>query len=194
MAKAARRTAKKPKTSLFEEPPRRHVLLLTCMDQRLLDDTVAFMNGMNLENRYDHLILAGSAMGARLLGSEVKPSGVTLPWKQVFFDHLAAAINLLKRQIKDIFLLEHLDCGAYMQLHPDEKVREKYTNATSAEMVALHIPEVTKFAKEVEKFCAEQEKNYQGDTQPNPWTEIRVHCLLMDLMGNVEEILAMGGR
>ena len=33
--------------------PRKHVLLLTCMDVRLIDNTVTYMNSLNLTNRYD---------------------------------------------------------------------------------------------------------------------------------------------
>ncbi len=54
-------------TPVEVNPPRKHVFLLSCMDTRLLDDTAHFMNGLNLENRYDQVIFAGSAIGARLL-------------------------------------------------------------------------------------------------------------------------------
>jgi hypothetical protein len=104
------------------------VLLLTCMDLRLLDNIARFMNELNLQNRYDQVIFAGAAMGAGQVKSKVSGSPKKLPWKNVFFDHLATAINELKREIKDIILLEHLDCGAYKKLHPDPIVREQYTD------------------------------------------------------------------
>lgn len=44
--------------SVFDDPPRKHVMLLSCMDQRLLDETVRFMNALNLHNRYDQVALA----------------------------------------------------------------------------------------------------------------------------------------
>ena len=40
-----------------------NVLLLSCMDLRLLDEIVAYMDGRNLTDRYDHVILAGAAWG-----------------------------------------------------------------------------------------------------------------------------------
>ena len=40
-------------------PPRKNVLLLSCMDLRLIDDLVPFMEGDNLSNRYDQLVFAG---------------------------------------------------------------------------------------------------------------------------------------
>lgn len=41
--------------SVFDDPPRKNALLLSCMDQRLLDETVQFMNELNLHNRYDQV-------------------------------------------------------------------------------------------------------------------------------------------
>lgn len=87
-------------------PPRGTVLLLSCMDPRLLDDTVEFMNHDNLSNRYDHVILAGAALGALGACSQQYEH-----WRRVFFDHLAAAQEL--HSIEDVYILEHRHCGAY---------------------------------------------------------------------------------
>lgn len=43
--------------------PRKNVLLLSCMDLRLIDDICEFMEGDNLANRYDQLVFAGAAAG-----------------------------------------------------------------------------------------------------------------------------------
>lgn len=171
--------------SVYEEPPRKHVLLLTCMDQRLLDDIVQFMNGLNLQNRYDQVILAGASMGALRL-----PEKTTPKWKQVFFDHLVAAINVLHRDIKDIFLLEHLDCGAYKYLHPDDDVQKAYFEARElSELVVHHSHEVLTFADEVRRFCIAQQEKARNDTMVTvkQWQDIRVRSFLMDLIGNVHE-------
>ena len=58
------------KKSTSKHPtPRKHVLVLTCMDLRLLDDTVSFMDQYNLANRYDQIVFAGSALGVLRLSS-----------------------------------------------------------------------------------------------------------------------------
>ncbi len=44
-------------------PPRHNVLLLSCIDLRLIDELAAFMDRDNLTNRYDHLVYAGAALG-----------------------------------------------------------------------------------------------------------------------------------
>jgi hypothetical protein len=41
-------------------PARGPVLLLTCMDLRVLDEVTEFMDHDGLTNRYDHVILAGT--------------------------------------------------------------------------------------------------------------------------------------
>lgn len=177
--------SKKNTKSIWDDPPRKNVFLLTCMDLRLLDDTVHFMNSLNLENRYDQLILAGSSMGARLLGTAIDSSGTELPWKAVFFQHLTAAIDVLHRDIKDIILLEHLDCGAYKYLHPDEDVRSDYKECEDLDELAdFHRTELTEFAKEIRKFCRHKHKS-EGNAA---WKGIRVRCLIMDLLGDVEDI------
>ena len=40
------------------------VLLLSCMDYRLVDETERYMSGRGLRDKYDHVILAGAALGA----------------------------------------------------------------------------------------------------------------------------------
>jgi carbonic anhydrase len=205
-------------TSVFDDPPRNNVLLLTCMDQRLLDDTVRFMNAMNLHNRYDQVALAGGAMGVFQLPNRKLPEGKR--WQGVFQAHLAAAINDLARPIKDVFLLDHLDCGAYKYLHPDDKVKTRYKDASLCEMIPLHKKELSSLAGELKEFIAYQrqsaEKDFNAahdacethgaDIQQNDekscwdyvcelawkkveaWSGIRVSYFVMDLLGNVRQL------
>jgi hypothetical protein len=181
-----------PPTNVYTDPPRKHVMLLSCMDQRLLDDTVRFMNGLNLQNRYDQVIFAGAALGAAklsspLFGKETTTKSKTktppkLEWKQVFFDQLVAAIDGLERKIHDIFILDHMDCGAYRKLYPldgDPHIREKYERCrTAAEWMPFHAPVVKGFALEVVEFC-------KAHSSEKPWNDMQVWSLLMDLRGSV---------
>jgi hypothetical protein len=176
-------------TDVYADPPTRHVMLLSCMDQRLLDNIVVFMNDLNLQNRYDQVIFAGAAMGAARLQSPLFPptaptgkSHPPLPWRDVFFDHLVTAIDGLDRPIQDIFLLEHMDCGAYRELHPDQSVKRRYRDCrTAADWRPFHTTEVHAFAQDVVAFC-------NGRTRRKHWREMRVWSLLMDLRGRVETL------
>ncbi len=197
--------------SVFDDPARNKVLLLTCMDQRLLDDTVRFMNALNLHNRYDQVALAGGTMGVQRLNP---PSSV---WQPVFFDHLHAAIDVLHRQIKDVFLFEHLDCGAYRYLHPDTTIRDRYSNADRLVMTEIHRNEARKFAWEVADFINTQRRLHETDFRAarescgadsdcwdrvkesakqkvDAWTNIRVSYFVMDLLGEVTQLDLPAGQ
>lgn len=188
--------AKSTPPDVYTSPPRQNVMLLSCMDQRLLDDIVRFMDDLNLQNRYDQVILAGAAMGAAKLATplpQFNPPSVPPPappceqappfqWRHVFFDHLLTAIEGLERPIRDIFLLEHVDCGAYKKLHPDENTRVEYEKCSHAdEWRPFHAKEVTPFAAEVVAFCNSRPKR-------ELWHDFRVWSLLMDLRGEVETL------
>jgi hypothetical protein len=167
------------KKGVFDDPPRKQVLLLSCMDLRFLDNTVAFMNRLNLQNRYDHIVFAGAAMGTDQLTSTSSTSGAELPWSDVFFDHLKTALNVLH---------EHLDCGAYKYLHPDLNIQAKYRNESDpSKLRKFHRDEAHRFAKRIDRFCKDQHKviSASGD---DAWKDIRVRCLLMDLVGEVTDL------
>lgn len=191
--------------SVFDDPPRKNVLLLTCMDQRLLDDTVRFMNHLNLQNRYDQVALAGGSMGVNQLPT---PSA---SWWSVFSIQLLEAINKLHRPIKDVFLLDHLDCGAYKYLHPNDTIKAAYNRATLPEMRKLHEDELRPLALKVKDFCNDQDtaaaaahevakavcdaesecwrliENTMNE-KAEAWAKIRISCFLMDLRGKVTQL------
>jgi hypothetical protein len=77
-------------------------LLLSCMDYRLVDDIVRYMDGRGMTNNYDHAVLAGASLGA---------VSEKLNWGKTFWDHLEVAIRL--HHIKKVIVLDHKDCGAY---------------------------------------------------------------------------------
>src|SRR3954467_6569167 len=60
------------------------VLLLSCMDYRLVDETERYMTNRGLRDKYDHVVLAGASLGAV---TEKYPD-----WNKTFWDHLALAI------------------------------------------------------------------------------------------------------
>jgi carbonic anhydrase len=145
-------------------PARDRVMLLSCMDLRLLDNIVSFMNYENLTNRYDQFILAGAS-----LGIEIDPS-----WEKAFFSHLELAIKL--HNITDVYILEHRNCGAYHQ-HLGKKGifgdkdkdqdREHKLHRKYADQLADHIGQRVKKKK---------------------LPKLGVYSFLMDLRGNVEKL------
>jgi carbonic anhydrase len=144
--------------------PKKNVLVLSCMDLRLTDNLVDFLNYDNLHNRYDHFILAGTS----LLTSEQKEyfkDGILSKyqhWNKALRDHIHLAADLHK--VQDVYVIEHQDCGAYHSFLKD---------SIDLSSVEKEIEWHSKFSKELaEKICRDFQLN--------------VHCFFIDLRGNVE--------
>ena len=75
------------------------VVILTCLDFRFFVEISRIMEGI----KYDHLILAGAALGATW--HEVPH------WHDTFFHHVGLAIRL--HQVERLIVMEHRECGAY---------------------------------------------------------------------------------
>lgn len=89
-------------------------LLISCMDFRLIEKTERYMTGRGLRNKYDHVILAGAALGAL---TEKYPA-----WGTTFWEHLDVAIQLHK--IHKVFVMDHRDCGAYKVILGEDLARD----------------------------------------------------------------------
>lgn len=167
-----------PKHDISYAPPRGNVLLLSCMDLRLLDEIVAFMNHDNLANRYDHVVFAGAALGA--LGApgakdeHGKPIDVSY-WRRVFFDHLRRAIEL--HDVKDVYILEHRNCGAYYKVF---HVCEDFGNseAERAAEAECHGNYATLLEGEITAWASQE------------GVALRTHKFLMGLRGEVSVLSA----
>lgn len=151
-------------------PPRKNVLLLSCMDLRLLDDICAFMEGDNLANRYDQLVFAGAALGV------IQPTHAS--WRDVFFQHLDIAVAL--HDIRDVYIMEHRHCGAYEKFLGAQG-RFDDSEVQQAAEEAVHRRYAMRLKTEIDRHC--QQKLDQGG-EAELWT-INVRCFLMDLRGSV---------
>lgn len=103
-------------------------LLLSCMDYRLIDDIVRYMDGRGLTDNYDHVILAGASAGA------VHP--VFEAWHETFWQHVQAAVDL--HRIKRVIVIDHRDCGAYkIALGPEHAADPATERAAHSELLAV---------------------------------------------------------
>ena len=133
------------------------------MDLRLMDEVAQFMAHDGLANRYDHIIMAGAALGAL---------GANHPdyehWRRTFKDHLVAAHKL--HRIKDVYILEHRDCGAYAEfLGSDGTFSDDQSELESQ----VHCRYAEDLAQVVKQWATEND------------VKIAVKAFLMDLRGNV---------
>ena len=109
------------------------VLLLSCMDYRLLDAIVSYMHHRGLKGKYDHIILAGGSLGAV---TDKYPA-----WNETFWEHLDAAIAL--HGVKQVLLMDHRDCGAYRVILGEDLAKDP------AKETASHTTELRKLREQV---------------------------------------------
>ncbi len=124
-----------PTTASASAVGQTEALLLSCMDYRLVDDTVRYMDGRALTNKYDHVVLAGASLGAL---QDKKRS-----WGPTFWEHLDVAIQL--HGIHRVMVLDHRDCGAY-KVFLGERAVENAAAETKA-----HSTKLRAFAKLLKK-------------------------------------------
>ena len=110
-------------------------LLLSCMDFRLVDDTARYMASRGLTDKYDHIILAGAALGAL---TEKFPA-----WNQTFWDHVGVAIDLHK--IHKVIVLDHRDCGAYRVILGEDFAKDP------AKETAMHATQLQRLGKMIKE-------------------------------------------
>jgi len=114
-------------------------LLLSCMDFRLVDATGRYMASRGLAGKYDHIILAGAALGAL---TDKFPA-----WNQTFWDHVDVASDLHK--IHKVMVLDHRDCGAYKVIMGEDFATDP------AKETAIHTTQLKQLSKRVqEKYPA----------------------------------------
>lgn len=112
-------------------------LLLCCMDYRLVDDVTRYMEGREMKNDYDQVILAGASLGA--LNERFTD------WGKTFREHVAIAKDL--HHINKVIVMDHRDCGAYKVLLGEDlagdparerDVHARYQRALAGVITAAH--------------------------------------------------------
>ena len=110
-------------------------LLLSCMDYRLMDDVARYMEGRELAEKYDHVILAGASIGVT---NDKYPA-----WGQTFWDHVGVATKL--HHIRRVIVMDHRDCGAYKLFlgpeHAKDRAAETAAHAREAAKLKAAIKE-----------------------------------------------------
>jgi len=138
------------------------ILLLTCMDFRLIDEIELYMNARGLRDRYDHVILAGASLGAL---TDRHPA-----WNQTFWDHLEMSIQL--HNIHKVILMDHRDCGAYKVLlgteHTEDPDVEKDTHARRlGKLQAMILEKYPQLEVETLLMGLDGKVETVGDSPPN---------------------------
>ncbi len=124
-------TAMKP--SIAKASGHTEALLLTCMDYRLANEIEHYMHLRGLQDKYDHVVLAGASLGAI---TERFPA-----WGETFWAHLDLAIQL--HEVHRVIVLDHRDCGAYKMLMGEAAVKD------AAAELASHVKQLYAFRSTV---------------------------------------------
>jgi len=152
--------------------PKKNILVLSCMDLRLTDNLLNFLNFDNLQNRYDQFILAGTSLMCTKKKKDLfanEPAGKQTfhdkygHWRKALEDHIGLAIAL--HDIQDVYIVEHQDCGAYANLLNPKKV----DLSTLEKEISWH----DKFSHELASDILET-------------YGLNVHTFFIDLRGNVK--------
>lgn len=122
----------------------------------------------NLTNRYDQFTLAGASLTTQVKKFPEKFKEDILKnyedfsaWNKVLYNHIEIAKALYK--IEDIYIIEHMDCGAYKEFlnngefhdtKSERKAHKKYATALCTDIKNRH--------------------------------HLHAHSFLMDLRGNIE--------
>ena len=177
-------------TEYFPQTSGAKVLVLGCIDPRYSALLSSFLvNYKDVQFIYDLFILAGASLGANQSYNTIafptvrgnNPNTTDYPnnllanngagigqlginWGPTFFDHLAIAILL--HQITEVWVFDHLDCGAYKAI--------KFGSLSSSDLdPSEHIPELIKL------------QGYISQTQPS----LAFKGFIMDTQGNISKVV-----
>jgi hypothetical protein len=152
----------------------KNVLLVTCMDLRLLDDVVHFMDGENLTNRYDQFISAGASLSLSRPGSDQDDTFAAC--RHAFYDHLELAVAL--HEVKYVYIIEHMNCGAYRYVAEGACVGGEYCGSpewNESKEAAAQRRTAAAFVAQVEGYCRLRQSDpatipaHDGDARLRPY-------------------------
>jgi len=175
------------------------VLILGCIDPRFIATLTNFLvDYKEVQFIYDLFILAGSSLGANQSFTGTFPAtrastspgdypggivigGVTYignMWGPTFFDHLSIA--RLLHQITEVWIFDHLDCGAYKNI--------KFNNPAATDTdPAPHTIEIVKLAGFIDTYTSSTD--YLG----NPAAILAKKGFVMDKQGIITKVYDDGG-
>jgi carbonic anhydrase len=98
-------------------------LVITCIDFRLIDEAVEYLNSKGYLDNYDEFILAGASLGYNTSLNALNVNPKYSGWDKVLENHIDISDSLHK--IKEIIIIDHMDCGAYKAQLNDGKSYSK---------------------------------------------------------------------
>jgi hypothetical protein len=150
--------------SVVNNTPPAKVLVLGCIDPRFASYLSWFLTHYrDVYGKFDLFTLAGASLGVNQSSDVGGPSAgpefggpvygnynnvgnpIFLHWDSVFTAHLDLALTL--HQITDVWIFDHLDCGAY-------KIIKFGSLSSSDDVIPPHTYEIARLAESIDDFIA----------------------------------------
>ena len=109
-------------------------IVITCMDFRLIDDVVNYLNDQGYNNNYDEFILSGASLGYNQTIYSV--------WAEALDKHIELAEKL--HHIGEVIVIDHMNCGAYKLFYNKNSISEP-------DELVLHKENANKFKKTIKQ-------------------------------------------
>ena len=149
-------------------------LVITCIDYRLIDEAVTFLDGKGYNNEYDEFILAGASLGYNTSLSALNYSG----WNTVLENHIDISYSLHK--IEEIIVMDHMECGAYKAQYGASTLSSSYVETK------YHIQNLNLFRTAINKKYVISADDQDDPEKTKP--KFNVQTWLMSLDGSVDQM------
>jgi hypothetical protein len=185
--------------------PKKYTLVVSCVDARLLDDTVRFLDHDNLTNRYYHVAIPGAALC--VCGAPLKSGPTSQPplkvdaWWTALSEQFLLTLKLTKFELTDVYVLQHRDCGAYKVYLDDyygggsagEQAAEAAVHTSHVELLRDRLADEYKKTGSVPKLAREMNKEFKPGKPVYDPKPPNVRGFLMDLRGGVDLFVGVPG-
>ncbi|WP_373651671.1 hypothetical protein [Schlesneria sp. DSM 10557] len=195
------------------DAPKKYVLVLSCVDARLLDDLVGFLDHDNLTNRYYHVTLPGTSLGLTDRWKKDRPKpckenqqkpNENLPvgsfvrkepcypidledqfarWRLTFIDQVKAALILTEGQLTDIYIVQHEDCGAFRFY-----MEKNSSDMSDNDELEMHESYSQALVDDIKASFREVYNAIDTNCIPVQEKMPRLHTFYMDLRGHVTHL------
>ncbi|ACT92074.1 carbonic anhydrase [Dyadobacter fermentans] len=172
--------------------PHKNVLVISCIDLRLTDNLLEFLEAENLHNRYDLFSIAGTSLCISATQEHKYINNFeeqAQHWRKTLLEHVKIAAQL--HLIEDVYIIEHEDCGAY-KTYLDTggntgKPGEMQCHRSFAENLASEIMKTDYFYASSKKVT---EKPSTLNEVKIDQLKLNVHAFFMNVTGKVFHIFS----
>jgi hypothetical protein len=119
------------------------MVVVSCMDLRMVAETITMLNNHGYYGQYDLVSVAGSALSVGLenrhhLSSECRCQ--LSAWKETISSHVDLAGKL--HGAKEVWFIDHEDCGAYAHYYGDHTISQERQHKDVLGRMPKYFPDI----------------------------------------------------